>query len=446
MPPVDTLITNASVLTMDARDRIFAPGYLAITNDRITDLGPWNPDQAPEAREVVDAQGGVVMPGLVNAHTHLPMSIFRGMADDLPLDKWLQEHIFPAEARHIVPDSVAAGVRLSVAEMLLSGTTCCCDGYFLADQIAGTLEKCGMRAVSAQGVIDFPAPGVPDPEKNIEVARAHLSQWRDRSSLISPSVFCHSPYTCSSDTLRSAKALANDAGVLFQIHVAETKAEREQCKKTNGCSPVAYLYDLGILDEHSLLVHAVWVDEADMELMARTGCTVAHCPESNMKLASGVAPVPAMSDKGLLVGLGTDGCASNNDLDMLGEIDTAAKLHKVHTLDPTVLDASTVVRMATIDGAKALGLDHLIGSLEEGKQADLIVLDFNQPHLTPCFHLFSHLVYAARGGDVRHVMINGCWVVKDRCLTTMDLEDVLSEARKIKLTISAGFEEETQDD
>jgi 5-methylthioadenosine/S-adenosylhomocysteine deaminase len=193
-------------------------------------------------------------------------------------------------------------------------------------------------------------------------------------------------------------------------------------------------------------IFAISLDETDVELMARTGCAVAHCPESNMKLASGVAPVPAMLKTGLLIGLGTDGCASNNDLDMLGEMDTAAKLHKVHTLDPTAMDASTVVRMATIDGARTLGLDHLIGSLEQGKQADLIVLDFNQPHLTPCFHLLSHLVYAARGNDVRHVMINGCWAVKDRCLTTIDLEDVLSEAQKIKLTISAGFEEETQDD
>lgn len=437
MNQIDTLIINATVLTMDGEARVHSPGRVAVHQGRIADLGPWEPEHTPEARDVIDARGGLVMPGFINAHTHLPMSIFRGMADDLPLETWLQDHIFPAEARHIAPDSVATGTRLSVAEMMLSGTTCCCDGYFLADNIAEILEQSGLRAITGQGVIDFPAPGVPDPAKKIDVARGHLERWRNRNPLIRPSVFCHAPYTCSADTLKAAKALAKEQGVLFQIHAAETRTEREQCIQTNGCSTVAYLHRLGLLDEDTLLIHTVWVDEADIALMAQCRCAAVHCPESNMKLASGVAPVPAMIDAGVRVGLGTDGCASNNDLDLLGEMDVTAKLHKVHKLDSTVMNADTVLRMATIDGARTLGLDHLIGSLETGKQADLIVMDLNQPHLTPIYHLPSHLVYAARASDVRDVMVAGRWVVRERRLMTIDHGAMMEAAVEMGRAIHA---------
>jgi len=431
MDQIDCLITNGTVLTMDGAGNCFDRGAVAVKDDRIAGVGPVDDFQSWTAGEILDARGGLIMPGLVNAHTHLPMSLFRGLADDLPLEQWLNEHIFPAEAVHITPDSVRLGARLSMAEMLLSGTTTCCDGYFLAHQVAEAVEAVGLRAVLGQGVIDFPAPGVPDPGQKIHVARAFVRAWQGRSRLIRPSIFCHAPYTCSDETLQAAKQAADELGVLFQIHVAETQFEARQCRRTHGCSPVEHLDRLDLLDRQTLLIHAVWVDDADIQIIGGCRACVAHCPESNMKLASGIAPIPDMLAAGVTVALGTDGCASNNDLDLWAEMDMAAKLHKVQRLDPTIMAAHTVLRMATIEGARALGLDHEIGSLEVGKQADLIIIDMDQPHLTPLYHPQSHLVYTVHAADVRDVMIAGCRVVRDRRLQTMDLDALIREARQL---------------
>jgi 5-methylthioadenosine/S-adenosylhomocysteine deaminase len=428
----DILIHNGTIVTVDAHFTMLLRGAVAVRGDTIQRV--WQPRgdaSLPEARETVDALGGLVLPGLVNTHTHLPMSLFRGLADDLPLSVWLNDHIFPAEARFITPQSVAAGTRLSCAEMLLSGTTTCCDGYFLADQVTGAVQGTGMRAVIGQGVIDFPAPGVPDPALNADHARAFVSHWQGRSALLAPSVFCHSPYTCSSDTLLAAKKAADENGALFQIHVAETRKEVDDSRSAHGCSPVARLQRLGLLDARTLLVHSVWVDPYDIEIIARSGARVVHCPQSNMKLAAGIAPVPAMLRAGINAGLGTDGCASNNDLDLFGEMDMAAKLHKVHLADPTVMDAQTVLRMATIQGAACLGLDGRVGSLEAGKQADIVIVDGHQPHLTPMYNPASHLVYAACGADVRHVLIAGRWVVRQRKLLTIDLAPLVAEVNDL---------------
>jgi 5-methylthioadenosine/S-adenosylhomocysteine deaminase len=438
MESVDCLITNGAVMTMDAAGTIIDGGAVAVRDGRIVDLGPAEQLRRWPAGQSLDARGGIIMPGLVNAHTHLPMSLFRGLADDLPLAQWLNEYIFPAEAVHVTPESVALGARLSMAEMLLGGTTTCCDGYFLAHQIAEAVQTVGLRAVLGQGVIDFPAPGVPDPKGNVEAAEAFVQAWRARSPLIRPSIFCHAPYTCSADTLQAAKLAADKLGVLFQIHVAETRSEARMCRETHGCSPIQYLDRLGLLNRQTLLVHAVWVDETDMQIIASRGAGVAHCPESNMKLASGIAPVPDMLAAGVTVALGTDGCASNNDLDLWSEMDAAAKLHKVHRLDPTVMDADTVLRMATIEGARALGLDREIGSLEVGKEADLIVIDTCQPHLAPIYHPRSHLVYAVHAADVRHVMIAGRPVVRDRQLMTIDRDALIREARQMGRIIAKG--------
>jgi 5-methylthioadenosine/S-adenosylhomocysteine deaminase len=433
---VDCLILNGTVLTMDPAGTCFDNGGVAIKDGRIVSLGSSGQFASCPARQILDARGGIVMPGLVNAHTHLPMSLFRGLADDLPLEQWLNEHIFPAEAAHVSPDSVGLGTRLSVAELLLGGTTTCCDGYFLAHWIAEAVEETGLRAVLGQGVIDFPAPGVPDPKDNIRAAKEFVSTWQGRSAVIHPSIFCHAPYTCSAETMQAAKQAAEELGSFFQIHAAETEAEARSCRQTHGASPIAYLDRLGLLNRRTLLVHAVWVDETDIRIVARRGASVAHCPESNMKLASGVAPVPDMLTAGVTVALGTDGCASNNDLDMWGEMDTAAKLHKVHRLDTTVMDAGTVLRMATIHGARALGLEHEIGSLEVGKQADLIVIDTNQPHLTPMYHPQSHLVYAVHAGDVRDVLIAGRRVVGNGQLLTIDRDALIRQARQMAGVIS----------
>lgn len=433
---LDTLIHNATVLTVDQDFTILGNGAVGVRQGAIEMVATLPAGQPlPPARETIDARGDIVMPGLVNAHTHLPMALFRGLADDLPLMTWLNDHIFPAEARHITPLSVALGARLACAEMLLGGITTCCDGYFLTAHFAAAVADSGLRAVLGHGVIDFPAPGVVDPTRNVAVARDVVEKLGGRYPLVQPSIFCHSPYTCSAATLSAAKQAANALGVLFQIHAAETRAEHEQMEQAHGCSPVAYLDRLGLLDGNTLLVHAVWVDAADIQRIARSGARIAHCPESNMKLASGVAPLPDFLAAGIPVGLGTDGCASNNDLELWGEMDMAAKLHKVQRLDPTAAKAEHVVRMATRDGAAAVGLGPLIGSLESGKRADLIIIDTHQPHWTPLYHPASHLVYVARANDVRLVMIDGRWVVRERSLLTMAVADVMREVNgwKVKM-------------
>jgi len=428
----DTLIHNGVVVTVDDAFRVLPSGAVAVRAGRIARV--WQPaagDVLPPAREVVDARGGIVLPGLVNAHTHLPMSLFRGLADDLPLRQWLEARIFPVEAKFVTAENVRLGTLLSCAEMLLGGVTTCCDGYFLADDIAAAVVQSGLRAVAGQGVIDFPAPGVPDPARNLAVASAFVQQWKNRCDLLRPSIFCHSPYTCSEATLRAARTAADDLGVLLQIHVAETRAETEQCVARHGCSPVAWLDRLGLLAPETLLAHAVWVDAEDIDRIAARGARIVHCPESNMKLGSGIAPVTDLLKAGVAVGLGTDGCASNNDLSLFGEMGAAARLHKVHRSDPTVMDARSVIDMATRRGAAAVGWGDVTGSLEAGKRADVIVLASDRPHLTPLYHPASHIVYAADAADVRHVMIDGRWVVRDRRLLTIDLEDLLARVNDL---------------
>jgi 5-methylthioadenosine/S-adenosylhomocysteine deaminase len=293
-----------------------------------------------------------------------------------------------------------------------------------------------MRAVLGQGVIDFPAPGVPDPHDNVKAAVAFIERWTDKSPRILPSLFCHSPYTCSDETLINAKAVAESNNVLLQIHAAETKNEKQMLRGGKSSSPIQYLKGLGILDERTLLVHAVWVDAQDIETIKDSGSTISHNAESNMKLASGIAPVHKFLRAGITVGLGTDGCASNNDLDLFQEMDVVAKLHKVSTLDPTVMDAETVLKMATIAGARAIGLDNVAGSIEVGKEADLIVIDTHQPHLTPMYHPISQLVYAARGSDVCHVLISGKPLVRNRSLLTIDQAALLKKMKELSRSIA----------
>ena len=433
----DTVIHNCTIITVNPAFDILKHGIICIKKGRLEQITTKAQDQKlPDAKQVIDVKGGIVMPGLVNTHTHLPMTLFRGLADDLPLDKWLNEHIFPAERKHINPESVRTGALLGCAEMLLSGTTTCCDGYFLEDNVASAVYDSGMRAVLGQGVIDFPAPGVADPSENIKTAVGFAEKWQSMSSLISPSIFCHSPYTCSAETLKKAKAAAK--GILFQIHVAETKSEWDQIQSEHKTSPVKYLDRIGVIDQNTLLVHGIWVDDTDIEIIEKRHAKVAHNPESNMKLASGIAPVPDFLEAGITVGLGTDGCASNNNLDLFQEMNVAAKLHKVNTLDPTIMDARTVLKMATIEGAKAIGLDKKIGSIEIGKLADLIVIDTNSPHLVPMYDPVSHIVYTMRGSDVRDVFIGGKMIIRNKKLLTIDIAEVMKKAswlgKKICLT------------
>jgi 5-methylthioadenosine/S-adenosylhomocysteine deaminase len=428
----DLLISGGLLLTLNSDGDVVPNGAVAVADDRIVAVGDASRLAAQiEAKEHLDVSGCLVMPGLVNLHTHAAMSCFRGLADDLPLEAWLQEHIFPAEARHVNPETVYWGTLLAVVEMISTGTTTFCDGYFCEDGAARAVAASGIRAVLAQGVVDFPAPGVPDPALNLRVAEEFVRRWQGVSALLSPSVFCHSAYSCSPETLRRAKELCNRHDIVFQIHLAETQTEVEEIRRLFGRRPVKYLEDLGVLDRRTLCHHAVWVDDSDIELLADSVAGVSHNPESNMKLGAGVAPVGNMLAAGVTVGLGTDGCASNNNLDMLGEMNTAAKLHKVHQGDPAVCSALEVTAMATRSGAAALGMANELGSLESGKKADIISIDLDQPHLTPLYEPCSHLVYAARGADVRDVVIGGRVVMRRREVLVADRLEAMARVREI---------------
>ena len=438
----DIIIHNGTIVTVNPDFDIIEDGIVCIKKGRLERIEPRRAGSLiPEATEIIDAEGGIIMPGLVNTHAHLPMSIFRGLSDDLPLMTWLNEHIFPAESKHINSGSVRLGSFLSCAEMILAGTTTCCDGYFFEDEVAEAVLDSGMRAVLGQGVIDFPAPGAPEPSDNVNNAVRFTDKWYNKSQMITPSIFCHSPYTCSEETLKKAKHAALSKNLLFQIHVAETKDERDRILSEKNFSPIKYLDSIGILDNNTLLVHSIWVDDDDIDIIANSGAKVSVCTESEMKLASGIAPVIKFLEAGIKVGLGTDGSASNNDLDLFHEMDITAKLHKVNVFDPTVMDAKTVFKLATIDGAGALGLDDITGSLEPGKRADVIIIDTHKPHLTPMYNPISHLVYAVKGSDVQDVIIAGKVIVRDQKILSFDLEDVLERASLIGETIK-GYKEE----
>jgi len=361
------------------------------------------------------------------------MTLFRGLADDLALSDWLFNHIFPAEARHMNPENARAGTLLAAAEMLLSGTTSCCDGYFFEDEVAAAFADSGMRAVAGFGMLD-PVDGT-DPMKNVEEAAAFALKLKGENSRISPSIFCHSPYTCSEKTLVAAKRETRRLGILFQTHAAETRPEREESLALHGKSPIAFLAGLGVLDSDTLLVHCVWCDDEDIKIIADTGAKVAVCTSSHMKLASGVAPVAKLLAAGVPVGLGTDGAASSNGLDMFLEMNLTAKLHKVTGLDPTALPARQALEMATAGAAEAIGLGAVTGSIEPGKRADMMILDGARPALNPVYDPVSALVYAASGSCVRHVVIDGKIVVRDGKITTFNLDETLAAVRKISRSI-----------
>jgi 5-methylthioadenosine/S-adenosylhomocysteine deaminase len=424
----DTIIHNGTIVTVNRDFDVINDGLICIKDGKIEIVSSRPANYIPSgAKDIIDAKGGIIMPGLVNTHTHLPMTLLRGIADDLPLFDWLNRYIFPLEAKYMNPENVKLGSLLGCAEMLLSGITTCCDGYFHEDTVAQAALESGIRGVLGQGVIDFPAPGIPDPADNIKTAARFAEKWQNASSLIRPSVFCHSPYTCSEETLKKAKRITRSNNLLFQIHTSETKNEFDMIMSRHGVSPVKYLERIGILDEMTLLVHSVWVDEEDIRIISGYGSKISHNPQSNMKLASGIAPVPEFLKNEITVGLGTDGCASNNDPDLFKEMDVAAKIHKADLLDPTVMDAKTVLQMATIKGAKAIGLGDETGSFEKGKQADIIIIDTDSPHLIPMYNPVSHVVYSATGSDVRDVLVSGKITVRDKKILSLNIDDIMSK-------------------
>jgi 5-methylthioadenosine/S-adenosylhomocysteine deaminase len=432
----DTLVTNGTVLTLDAGDTEIINGAVAIDKDIITAVGPADEFNDWRISQVIDAHGGIIMPGLINSHTHAAMTCFRGLADDLPLMAWLNDHIFPAEAK-LDDQKVYSGTLLACAEMIMSGTTCFCDMYLFEDAVARAAKDAGMRAVVGEVLYDFDSPNYGPIENGIEYTQNLIDSWQE-DPLVSIAVEPHSAYLCAPELLEKAFKLAQSHNLTYVIHLAESKNEVEQIKERFDRTPVEYLAELGVLAPNVLACHCVELTEKDIALLQRFDVKVAHNAESNMKLASGVAPIPRLIDEGICVGMGTDGCASNNDLDLFQEMDSVAKLHKAKSLDPTVMDAPTVLKMATISGARALGLDPVIGSLEKGKKADLIIVDTNKPHLTPMYNPVSHLVYAAIGSDVTTSIINGTVVMEDGTIKTMDIKAVMDDINKIAKEITAG--------
>jgi len=425
---IDCLVTNGTLLTLTQGSGPILNGTVAISGNRIIALGPKSEiEKRFEASKTIDARGGLIMPGLVNAHTHAPMSLFRGLADDLPLKVWLEDYIFPAEWKCVDEEFVHWGTLLACAEMIRSGTTTFADGYFFEERVAQAVSQSGMRALLAEGILDFPTPDSSSPSQTIIKIEDFIRIYSD-SPLIRPTLFAHSAYTCSPELLKKCRHVADRFEVPLIIHLSETQNEVEEVSKRYGRRPVDHLENLGILSQNLIACHCVWLTESEMDLLARRGVRVVHNPESNMKLAAGVAPIPDLLARKVAVGLGTDGCASNNNLDLFQEMDSAAKLHKVHRLDPTVMPANVVLDMATLGGAKVLGMEKEIGSLEVGKKADVIILELNRPHLQPVYNLPSHLVYSVTGADVRDVIIDGKLVMENRKLLTLDEELILKKA------------------
>ena len=416
---------------MDECDTIVDDGALAIVGDSIVALGRREEIVAAyHGLETIDSPDSIIMPGLVNGHTHAAMTCFRGIADDMELMDWLNNYIFPAEARNVDPELAYWGSLLACAEMIKSGTTTFSDMYIFEGETADAAKQAGMRCLLGEVLFDFPSPNVKTPADGLAYTENLIRKWAD-DPLINIMVEPHAFYTCSPDLLKAAKALANCYGVPLAMHLLENKAEAIQQEKRCGKRATRFLEEIGLLDAKFIAFHCVVIDEEDMHRFADHGCKVVHNPESNMKLASGVAPISAMLQRGIVVGLGTDGCASNNNLDMFQEMDTAAKLGKVALLDPMVMPARTVLRMATCDGARVLGLERLVGRLEVGKKADLCIIDMNKPHLTPLYDEYSHLVYAVGGADVDTVLINGKVVMKGRRLLTIDEEEAMRRVRGI---------------
>lgn len=428
----DMMIRGGTLLTMVDGEPPLENGRVYVKGDRIIDIrsGSEEKELSPPL-EILDARDCIIMPGLVNGHTHAAMTLFRGFADDLPLHTWLYQRIFPAEAKYLDSDSVYWGTLLACLEMISSGTTTFSDGYFFQDSTARAVHHSGLRAFVAQGVIDFPAPGVPDPKENLLKAKEFLERWKGVSDLITPCLFCHSPVTCSDSTMQQARKISQTYSIPLQIHLSETAEEVNEVIKKTGVRTVRHLDRLGLLYEGLIAAHAIHLDDDEIRLLSERSVKIVHVPESNMKLGSGVARIPDMLERGLVVAIGTDGCGSNNDLDLFLEMDMAAKLSKVFQMDPVCLDAPSVLKMATSRGATALGLEKEVGTLEPGKKADIIVVDLRKPHLIPVYNPFSTLVYSASGSDVKHAMVNGRLLLKDRQSLTLDACEIMGKVNEI---------------
>lgn len=428
MQKVDLIVCGDYVLTMNEKLEVISSGAVVIHDKKIIDVDTADAIFKKYISErITEGKGRAVLPGLVNTHTHAAMVLFRGLVDDLLLKEWLEKYIWPAENKFLSPEFIHDAIELACLEMLKAGITTYNDMYFYGDAAAQATKKIGMRAVLGSGIVDFPTATAKTADEYLEKAERFINSWNE-DELIIPCIAPHSIYACSPETLKKSKAIADKYGSLLHIHLSETEWEVGEVMSLYGKKPVNHLEAIGFLEGRVLAAHCVWVDDDEIELLARRNVSVSHCMESNLKLSSGFAPVVTMLMSGVKVTFGTDGAASNNDLNILGEMATTAKVHKALANDPTILDAKTVVLMATRWGAEALGLGEKVGSIERGKTADIITINFQKPHLTPLYDVYSHMVYAAMASDVETVIVNGRVIIDNRVLTTGSEDEILQKA------------------
>ncbi len=433
----DLLVSGATVVTLDGAGRILKDGAIAVSGQRIVALGPSAELRARYApSRTIDGRGQIAMPGLVNGHNHAPMVLLRGVGDDLALMEWLRKYIFPAEAKNVTREFVEWGTLLACLEMIRSGTTTYADMYYFEDQVAEATARAGLRALLGETIIQFPAPDHKTPEEALAYTETFIRRWKGHPRIV-PAVAPHAPYTNSAESLKACKALADRYGVSLTIHVSETQEEVDEMRRKYDATSTEWLEQIGVLGPGVIFNHGVWLTEADMAILRRHGVSVTHNPESNMKLASGVAPVARLMALGIDVGLGTDGAASNNDLDMFEAMDFAAKLQKLAGKDPTLLPARQVVEMATIGGARALKMDKETGSLEPGKRADFILVDTLAAHATPMYDVYSHLVYALKAADVRTTVVDGKILMLQGRVLTLDEARIRAKARELQAQIQS---------
>src|SRR5580698_5802787 len=436
---VDLIVVHGTVVTMDGTRRILENGAVAVQGDAIAAIdSSTNVEATYESSKVIDARGALIMPGLINAHTHLSMSLFRGLADDLSLDDWLHKYIFPAESRYVTHDFVTWSTRLSLLEMLRGGTTTVADMYYFEEEVAEATKAAGMRGVLGETLIGFPSPDSLSSADALTYTESFLKHWKG-DPLITPAVAPHSIYTCPETLLKDAAALARSNHAPLLIHVAEAPFEIEKSRHEHGLTTVQYLARIGLLGPNVLGAHCIWLDQADVQTVAHFGVGCSYNPSSNMKTAAGLMPAVELLGAGVAVGIGTDGAASNNNQDMFEEMDLAAKQQKLVRMDPKALSALQLVEMATITGARSLHLEHQIGSLEVGKKADLIVVDTTAPHATPMYNVYSAIVYALKSSDVRTTVVGGKPVMEDRHMLTLDEPAILAKAAKYADEINASF-------
>lgn len=430
---MNLLLDNITIIPMTGKDQVIEKGYLLVKDDIISQIGAGT---APEGRydKIIDGTNKVALPGFINTHTHAAMTLLRGYADDMPLMEWLQTKIWPLEDR-LTGEDIYWGTLLAAVEMIKSGTTTFTDMYFHMDEAARAVEKSGLRAILSRGMI-----GVgPESELAFTQSRALVERWQGAADgritfMLGP----HAPYTCPPDYLKRVMALADELGIGINIHLAETRGEFEDIKKQYGKTPVELMDEIGLFERQVLAAHCVHLTPGDIDILARKQVGIAHNPESNMKLASGIAPVPAMLEAGIAVALGTDGASSNNNLDMLQEMRSCALLHKVNTFNPTVIPAGQALEMATVNGAHALGLENQTGKLAAGMKADIILLGLDEAHMTPRYDILANIVYAGQASDVRTVIVDGKIVMEDRVIKTVDEQEILEQCRAIAARLVRG--------